>query len=214
MRAFISLTLLVFTLLACQGASLPGAASLPSGSVLFQDDFSDPNSGWRRISTDPRGIVDYAEGGYRIQVNAEHLFLWAGPGLRFTDVRVEVDAIKIAGPADDDFGIVCRARDKDNFYFLVISSDGYYGIGKVIDGIPELVGMPAMPPSEDIRPGETANRLRADCVGETLTLFVNGIQLASVQDPEFPSGEVGLLAGAFAHPGAEVHFERFTVIKP
>ena len=31
------------------------------------------------------------------------------PGLKFTDVRIEVDALKVGGERDNRFGIICRA---------------------------------------------------------------------------------------------------------
>jgi hypothetical protein len=186
----------------------------PSGSVLFQDNFSDPSSGWERRPDDPDGFLDYTGGIYRIQVNTAQRMLWSGPGLEFTDLRVEVDAIRVAGPQDDDFGIVCRASDQANFYFLAISSDGYFGIGKVKDGEAALIGAEAMPPSEAIYQGRATNHLRADCTGDHLSLYANGTLLATVQDSDFSSGEAGLLVGAFAEPGTEVYFDNFTALKP
>ena len=209
------ITLLALLAGSCQVLPLnTPRAERPSGSVLFQDEFSDPSSGWDRRPQDPDGFLDYSEGVYRIQVNSAHKMVWAGPGLTFADLRLEVDATRVAGPEDDDFGLVCRAVDRGNFYFFAISSDGYYGIGKVKDGAPELVGMAAMPPSEAIRRGKDSNHLRADCVGENLSLYVNGDLLATVQDAEFSDGEAGLLVGTFETPGTEVHFDNFAVLQP
>jgi hypothetical protein len=42
---------------------------------------------------------------------------------------------------------------------------------------------------------DKTNRVTADCIGETLTLYVNGAQLAQVQDDTFTSGAVGMTAG-------------------
>lgn len=199
---------------ACQALPLSSRGERPSGSVLFQDEFSDPSSGWNRRQQDPDGSLGYHEGVYRIQVNVTNKMMWAGPGLTFVDLRLEVEATQVAGPEDGDFGLVCRAVDPHNFYFFAISSDGYYGIGKVKEGSPELVGMAAMPPSETIRQGNASNHLRADCVGENLSLYVNGELLAAVQDAEFQAGEVGLFAGTFEIPGSEVHFDHFSVMQP
>jgi hypothetical protein len=185
-----------------------------SGSVLFQDEFSDLASGWDRLPQDPAVILDYSAGGYRMQVNSPHTMIWAGPGLTFADLWVEVEAIQIAGPEDGDYGLVCRAVDQRNFYFLAVSGDGYYGIGKVKDGVPELLGMPAMPPSEAIRRGKDSNHLRAGCIGENLSLYVNGELLATVQDQDFNLGESGLLVGTFESPGTEVFFDKFSVLQP
>jgi len=45
-------------------------------------------------------------------------------------MRVEVDALKVGGERDNRFGIICRAADLNSFYTFIISSDGYYALGK------------------------------------------------------------------------------------
>jgi hypothetical protein len=185
----------------------------PAAQLLFQDDFSDPASGWDILDMAPSGSVGYFDGAYRITTHIEHLFLWSQPGFQFQDVRVEVDAQKIGGAENDQFGIICRSNG-ESFYFLVISSDGYYGIGKMEAGRQILIGMSGMPPSEVINRGLASNHLQAECFGERLSLAVNGAQLASVTDSALPAGDVGLLAGSLAPPGNEVVFDNFSVTKP
>jgi hypothetical protein len=206
------LVALGLAILACQAVSTGSAPSTPS-NVLFQDDFSDPSSGWDRINT-PDGITDYVADYYRIYVNVLNSDIWTNPGLNFEDVRVEVDAIKAGGEDNNVFGLVCRYQDNDNFYFLVISSDGYYGIGKLKGGEQKLIGMESMPPADQVNKGNAANHLRADCVGNTLTLYANGVQFPSQTDSDFASGDVGLFAGAFDQPGTDIHFDNFSVLKP
>lgn len=200
---------LALAALACGGGT---TAPLPEG-VLFQDDFSNTSSGWDRVRVDD-GMTDYYNGAYRIQVNTTDTDVWANPGLSFTDVRVEVDATKIGGPDDNDFGVICRYKDENNFYFGIISSDGYYGIVKVKDGSQNLLGMSELPYSDAIKQGATTNRIRLDCVGSTLTLYANGTLLTSQSDSEFTSGDVGLLAGTYSTPGTDITFDNFQVLKP
>jgi hypothetical protein len=200
---------------ACQNLDLTGAELQRNPSrVLFQDDFSNPASGWVRKPTSPQGSLDYGENAYRISVIGRHSLLLSYPGLAFTDVSIHVETAKSGGPQDDVFGLVCRMKDKDNFYFLIISSDGYYGIGKVKDGLQSMIGMPALLPSEDILQGQANNYLRGDCVGDTLALHVNGILLSTVTDGEFSSGDVGLLAGTFEADQTDISFKNFSVLKP
>lgn len=203
---------LVFATLACQVYSFGGDVTT-SGGVLFQDDFSDTSSGWDRVNL-PDGVTDYANGVYRIRVNATNTERWAKPGLSFTDVRIEVDATKIAGDDDNIFGTICRYQDNENFYFFIVSSDGYYGIGKFKNDQLLLIGVDSMPPSEHINQGNTTNHLRSDCVGSTLTMYANGEKLAEFHDSDFSYGDVGLVAGALATPGTDIHFDNFMVLKP
>ena len=62
--------------------------------------------------------------------------------------------------------------------------------------------------------GSASNHIRADCVGDTLTLYVNGMQLAQVKDARFPAGDVGLIAGTYATPGTDIRFDDFIVYQP
>ena len=76
-----------------------------------------------------------------------------------------------------------------------------------------MLGQTEMQPSEFIQVNGI-NHLRADCVGNTLSFYVNFNEVAVVQDTDFPSGDVGLLAGAFSDPGVDVMFDHFVVIQP
>jgi hypothetical protein len=186
---------------------------LGQGSVLFQDDFSDLESGWVRFEDDV-ALRDYDGGGYRIQVNEPQAYYWATANLFLTDVVIEVSTRKISGPDDNDFGVICRYQDVDNFYFFVISSDGYYSINKYSDGEYLVIDRDSYEFNEVIRTGEATNQLKALCDGNRLQLSVNGQTLAEVEDLDFNTGDVGLIAGTFDEPGTDILFDDFTVRRP
>lgn len=194
--------------------AVPAAAppAPPSGSVLFQDDFSNPATGWDRMLV-TEGIMDYDAGGYRILVNAADVNFWATPRRDFTDVRIEVDTGKFAGPDENRIGLICRFRGSD-YYFFIISSDGFYGLGIYFSGQAILLGPSEMQASGVINKGLAINHLRADCVGNTLTFYVNGFQVAQAQNDVLTSGDVGVLAGAFSTPGVDIIFDNFVVLQP
>ena len=209
----VSLALLALAALACQAPLINRLLPSQSGKILFQDDFSDPSSGWNRVTT-TKGQTDYADGVYRIFVNEPNLDIWSMPGRNFDDVRIEVDALKVGGERDNRFGIICRAVSVDSFYTFIVSSDGYYGIGKIKGQDYRLIGMDALQPSQAIRLGTALNHLRADCVGDRLSLYANGEKLVEVQDPEFASGDAGLIAGTYQSAGTDIRFDNFIVYQP
>jgi hypothetical protein len=209
----IPLALLALAVLACQAPLIKNLLPSQSGKILFQDDFSDPSSGWNRVTT-TKGQTDYADGVYRIFVNEPNLDIWSMSGRSFSDVRIEVDALKVGGERDNRFGIICRATAVDSFYTFIVSSDGYYGIGKIQGQDYHLIGMDALQPSQAIRLGTALNRLRADCVGDRLSLYVNDVKLAEVQDAEFASGDAGLIAGTYQSAGTDIRFDNFIVYQP
>lgn len=212
-RLFLCIPLigLLFSSLACQ--ALLGSSTPEPGGVLFQDNFADSESGWNRVAT-MQGETDYADGVYRILVNEPNLDIWSMPGKDFQDVRIEVDALKVGGERDNRFGIICRATLPDSFYTFIISSDGYYGIGKIKGQDYTLIENDSLQPSEAILKGAALNHLRADCIGDTLTFYVNGEKLAQVRDAEFPSGDVGLIAGTYQTAGTDIRFDNFIVFAP
>ena len=204
--------LLLFLLSAC--GSLPVSSISPSahpGDVLYQEQFENNTTGWARISND-NGIMDYDGGGYRILVRQPKLNIWSTSEKNFGDVRVEADVIRLNGPDENRMGLICRYQG-GNYYFFIISNDGYYVIGKFIGGLTLLLGQSAMQASDAIQVG-TMNHLRADCIGNTLTFYINFAEVASATDSDFSSGDVGVVAGSFAEPGVDVLFDNFVVIQP
>lgn len=207
---------MVIASLACSSAvpatpALPDQ-SMPSGSVLFQDNFAQPSSGWDRLKA-AEGIMDYDGGGYRILVNSLNTNFWSTPHKNFADVRLEVDAGKLGGPDENRIGLICRFTGND-YYFFLISSDGFYGIGIYINGQAVLLGQTEMQANSNIKTGLAVNHLRGDCAGDTLTFYVNGFQMASVKDSILKSGDVGILAGTFSQPGVDVILDNFVALKP
>lgn len=201
--------------LACSGPQMIGAAqNTPQpGAVLLQDDFSDEDSGWSTWE-DERSRVAYQDGGLRIRVGETQYDYWSTAGERFFDTRITVEAAKMGGPDDNDFGILCRYKDPDNFYAFLISSDGYAGILKVKDGEYNLISGENMNYFEAIQQGGAVNRLEARCQSFELSLMANGEQLLTAEDFDFMSGEVGVIAGSYDQPGVDIFFDNFVVYNP
>ena len=202
----------LFLLVSCASTPTPLPSPVaPSGTILFQDEFDASTTGWDRFANDG-GIMDYFEGGFRILVQMPGLNFWSTPQRNYGDVHIEADALKLAGPDENRMGIMCRYQG-GNYYFFIISNDGYYAVGKFINGQTTLLGQNEMQPTSLIQQN-AVNHLRADCIGSALTFYLNGNQLAIVQDGDLPSGDVGVLAGTFSQPGVDVSFDHFVVMQP
>ena len=217
-KVILALAVLVLAGMACSavggGDSATAVPQSPSATILFQDDFSDTNSGWP-IDADTDKSASYSGNGqYLLQSFTTKQDVWARPGESFSDVRIEVDATKSSGPDNNDFGVVCRFVDDDNFYFFIISSDGYQAIGKYQAGEFSYLSAEQMESASGINSGTTLNKVRADCVGSTLTLYANGQQLSSVTDTSFTTGDVGLIVGTFDEPNVGILFDNFVVYEP
>ena len=217
-RKLLFIGLIVSTTLACgvfnQVLDSGGGASTGDSNILFQDDFSDPESGWDRFSDDS-GLTDYADGAYRITVNQDAYFFWATPYQDFPhDVIIDVDVTKVSGDDENEMGIICRHQDEENFYVLSIGTDGLASIRKRIQGsdLQEIGDGWVEGPS--INTGNASNHLRAECTGDRLALYVNGQLVVETTDSEIFSGDAGLMAGTFEHPSLDVLFDNFVVSTP
>jgi hypothetical protein len=193
----------------------PAEASTKSGAVLFQDDFSDPASGWVTRKTD-YGEFGYLEGELRVLLNKADFNTYAIlPAHKFSDMSVEVDARLAAGPPDGVFGIICRAQANEDTtskaYVFAIRSDGVYAILKRTS--PTFWdALVSGKQSGAIKTGKAGNRLRADCSGNKLSFYVNGEKLLETTDADFKSGQVGVAVTTQPKSAAmDVRFDNFVV---
>ena len=186
----------------------------PQSNILFSDDFSNSSSGWDRVNEDFK-ITDYDNGGYRMWLTTTQYDIWANPAQYFSGpVNIEVDVRKIAGPEDNDFGIICNYRDIDNYYVGLFSNDGYAVIMKRQNGTAEYISSEKMMAVDGIKSGSANNHLRLECNNGDLTLYANEIQVAYVYDNSFSGGNVGLQVGTFDTGGVDFLFDNYVVSKP
>jgi Domain of Unknown Function (DUF1080) len=191
------------------------SASPASGSVVFQDDFSKPANGWMAAKTDYAEFA-YLDGEYRILLNKPDFNTYSVlPKQTFNNCSVEVDVRLAAGPSNGVIGILCRAeatqQTVQKAYVFAIRTDGFYAILKRTS--PTFWDAIAYgKESKAIKSGDAVNRLRADCSGGTLTLYVNGQKLLEKTDADFKAGQVGL--AVTTQPKSEpldVRFDNFVV---
>lgn len=193
----------------------PIPMATPFAKVLLQDKFTNSASGWDKVNETDYTVEYVNGGGYRIFVNASDGGEATWLSKNYKDVNIMVDAKYVAGPSDGLMGILCRVRDKVGFYSFFFSTDGYYAIDKYVytaDGSkPDTLAEGTLDPNT--LQAEDSNQLRADCVGKTLTLYLNNQPLLQVTDSSYTSGGVGLIAqtGASGEAGVDTLFNNFVV---
>jgi hypothetical protein len=191
---------------------LVGCGGDQEEALPWQDDFSTAESGWI-VESDATAEVGYADGALRILINVPNGLAWAAAGREFSDFRLAVDATQVAGPDDNEYGVLVRMKDADNFYRFSISGDGYYLVSKYEEGQWEFLS-DDWAYAEAIHKGNATNRVEVVCQGPQMEFLVNGQQLVVLEDHTFSRGDVALYAGAFFTPGVEVHFDNFTIDRP
>ena len=180
--------------------------------TIFTDDFSNHFS-WT-VDEGTNWKLRFDRGGYRMAADfVKDAMYSVKTADSYSDVRLEVDATRLGGPANSYYGLTCRFQNGSNYYGFVVSGDGTFAILKKETGkIVFLAESPA--PSPIIHYGNTPNRIRADCFGNTLALYVDNYLLLAVQDNTFLSGFTGMLVGNRENPGIDVVFDNFALMIP
>lgn len=204
------LTAFLLSLCACAAKPTP----LQPGTLIFADSFTHTDSGWQSWSDELGSMIAYQAGGLRMLLNQANTNLIARPNHSGNDVLLDVDVTKINGPDNNFYGFICRYQDESNYYALVISSDSYFGVLKVKNGLTASLGSPHMQYSPYIHQGQGQNHLRGVCSGTHFSLYANDHPLIEVDDDAFSQGENGLLVGTNDTPGVDLWFDNFVALQP
>ena len=206
--------LLVLVLVSCG----PNPDRCITDKALLEDNFNDTACGWDEYEED-EASAGYRGSEYFVTVHKANTSAVAvPPGASFVDVSIQAEVRLESGSSDNNFGLLCRYLDMDNFYAFLISSDGYYAIAKVVDGAPYTIlsgdGNHLMPSEAILVEPAAINEIHAVCAGAELTLYVNGQQLAGVTDRDLELGNIGFIVSTYDAAPTEVHFDNLFVQEP
>ena len=187
-----------------------------TGTVLF---FSDLTNRCAAIGNQDDGDSAGTHGtnGYLVRVRiGPRVDFSAGPdGAQYVspppaDVRVELDAEMTSGQGQ--VGIICRRFESGRAfteYHLLVGTDGSYKI----EGGPPFRSLASGTAGGALRAG--VNHVRGDCIGTTLTLYVNGQQIATAQDSQLSTGRLnGFLLRSLDAAGAEATLRNLLITTP
>jgi hypothetical protein len=165
----------------------------PSPSVILSDDFS--SSRWG-IGTDDKSSVEYVNGALRMIVYLKNYFVWSPPNDDdYRNTHMEVTVLNNGTDATTAFGILCNQQSTaSNFYYVAITPAGQYAIAKAVEGQEDLflTNNDQWATSDLIARDAASYRVGIDCGNGTITLYVDGQQIASVADASYVDGGVAL----------------------
>jgi hypothetical protein len=176
--------------------------------VLLAENFSAADASWGDQSNnftikDGSAVIKAdSRRGYKALDNA---FLFDD-----ADICVTATAVEIGKPDGSAGGLVFWAQDYRNAYFLLLASNGYFKIGRLVNAA--WVNPPLdWTQSEAIAQGiNKPNRLRLTTKGQTLTVEINGKPGTTLQAqcPSAPS-----LIGLYAESSEKVDTWKFNDLK-
>jgi hypothetical protein len=205
----------ILSLVACLADRGPDPCN-EEGTLLNDDFEGEKVCGW--VLYEGRGVSSRLEEGVlRLSNSLSGEIAWANAGKEFDDLIIDVDTYQAGGPDDNAYGVICRYQNPQNFYVFLISGDGHYAIGKYQSGssqVQYLSGEGQYVYSDVINQGQSKNQMRVSCVGNELSLTVNGVPLETVTDPTFVIGDIGLGASTFQPGTAVIEFDNLRVIAP
>jgi hypothetical protein len=215
-KVILAFWLLAAATLAC---ALPANLPIPSlpgaNGPLLQNDFEGSDQTWG-TGTDADSSTEYADGGLQFKVYKSKFFVWSSPNdTEYSQVHIEVTAKNNSTDGNDAFGIMCDQGIPDsNVYYFALTASGKYAIAKGAVAKEDLflTNADKWAPSDQITQNAASYRLGADCGNGTLTFYVDGKQIASVQDTSYEKGHVALFVWTDKEDnGADVTFDDFVV---
>ena len=191
------------------------ACSLPGSGALLEDDFSGSDDTWG-TGTDADSSVEYSNGRLNFVVNKDLYFVWSTPNAEdYENVHIEVTASNSSSDSAGAFGILCNLQITNTSYYFAITGAGEYAIGRyTLTGDTLLTNDGQWIKSSLIAADADSYRIGADCGNNTLTLYVDGQQVDSVNDSTYTLGNVGVFAWSGEElNGTNVSFDDFVVTK-
>ena len=162
------------------------------------------------LSSDAAADVMIQDGKLLIHILQPGQIAWTTAGQSFADFLLQVEATKVAGPEDNEYGVLIRMDENDHFYAFSISSDGYARVARYEEGNWMVMG-PDWFPHDAIHQGTQTNILEVEARGAQLSFRVNGEEVTTVEDTTLAKGDVGLYAGAFENPDVQIAFDNLRV---
>jgi len=191
-------------------AELPEADLLSGSSIIIEDDFSNKNSKWPEGSNFDESYY-YKNDRYYIEVKKGDYTVPVTYGKKVDDILIQIDTRIEQSSGDGDYGVICRYQDNKNFYMFEITQDGYYAIYKSFKGdwypLIEYTYSDMLVNLKDAQ-------FNAACIGNTLTLAVNGKLMGEITDQSIAFGDFGFFAGTFDRGGNIVSFDNLIVSQP
>jgi hypothetical protein len=203
-------------------ATEPAATSepAPDENVLYQEDFTNPATGWAAAEFGSYFIGYHEPESYHIEIQSPHLPAPVvsiprspdGATPVYSDATIELAVQTVAGRTATDggyrYGLAFR-QTGDNYYAFTISpTDKKWEVFKHAPGLvtPLTDGI-----EESIQGLDVDDILRVDATGSNFSFYINDKLVGQVTDSDFAEGTVGLYAENLENTATHVHYNTLTV---
>lgn len=191
-------------------------AVVPDETILLEDDFSNPESGWPELKEDTAWRGYHPPDFYHVEATGQNQIATAVFGTNQANISLEtgvfVDILESENGAYR-YGLLLRQVDSQKFYaFTVAPRSNEWAVLKASPaGIETLdSGTVASLQGDSV---ESENVLRVDASGSMFSFFVNGRIVTTVSDSSYSSGDYGFYVESFDETRVHVHYDSLTVLQ-
>ena len=195
----------------------PSAAPIASDSnVLFQDDFTNPATGWSEDKFDNYFVGYHEPEYYHIEVTSPNskTTVFEPQKKTFEDVTIDLDVLtvsaKTAATGDFRYGIAFR-RSGDQYYAFTISPRTKKWF--VLKNSPSALTVLAEGTDGNIHELDNDDALRVDAQDSQFIFHINDEVVSQVSDSDYASGEIGFYVESFDSADTHIHFDNLVIRK-
>jgi hypothetical protein len=191
-------------------------AATEEAPAFYTEEFDEVNDLWTYflMSGEDSDLTILTEDGEMVfDIQEEQVYAYLTYDAYFyEDVRIDTSARNL-GSNNNNVSLVCRETE-DGWYEFNIANNGLYSILRYDADINEYT-LIYNGGSTAINTGKATNEYTAICDGDTLSLFINGVEARTVDhDNRYPEGRVGISVSSFENVPVTVNFEWVTISEP
>ncbi len=176
--------------------SQPSPVPPALGSILFEENFDNNNNLWA-TGKDDKSEVYIEEGKYHIIGGT-----WVGlsKSNTFEDFYLETKIKRLTDHIQStDYGVFFRQTESINYLFVINPDQQSYALLRVYMPTDQYTDLIPFVYSPRISTGVEENKIGILCSGNTITMYINGYRVDSIQDNNSLTGNFGFVGGSEAH---------------
>ncbi len=196
-KALLAVLAFLLGIAACNPVSSAPSAFAPAGEPDYAVDFAHPIGDWCKLWSEPWGEY-YCQGGeyhlvnHAVNASGQHITPMGGGDYQDFLAEASIRLVSRAG----SYGIGFRGTNEELYFFQARPTGQYRLIFGSTSGEVTLVPWTR---SDALRQGGAVNLLQVRAEGSEITLYANGIELASVKDNSRSDGSIALVAAENGH---------------
>lgn len=199
-----------------EGEATPTSAPVTNtnSNVLYQDDFTNPNTGWSEEKFDNYFIGYHEPEYYHVEIESPNSKTTVfEPGKQvYGDATLKLKVLTVSAKTDPNgdfrYGLVFR-RSGDQYYAFTISprTKKWY----ILKSTPNALTVLAEGTDSSLNDLDVDDTLRVDLQGSNFFFHINDRLIGQITDVDYASGEVGFYVQTLDAPTVHIHFDELTV---